>query len=310
VPELDDDELFGTRSDDSYDDDDESRGGDEDEDLEGQFDDDDAEDEKPAKPAAKGADDKGDSKRDNSKTVTLTAKEHRELLERIREKETEEAYWRGKAESGGKGRKSDPDDEEDDAPPVRKAKPAAADDEEDDADLLDAISKGGTKALKARGFVRMADVEGLIEEKATAIAEKIAGRKVSQATEALHSDAALMRQFPELADEKSDFYERVGKEVRDLVGKDKALAKSQAVISMAARNVKLQLDLEARSKRQADADRDWRKNKQAPRGGSSRGGDGEGGEPLSPAVRDMLRQMGVSEKGYRQEQKRLRGAGY
>lgn len=318
MPELDDDLLFGDGADDERDDDLESRGDDEDEsegDEDGSLEDQfsvDEEYEKPAKSAAKGADTKGgDRSRGDGggKTVTLSAKEYKELQQKAREVETEREYWRGRAEAS-KGRKSDDDDGVDDPAPAKTTarKAAPKEEDEDDADLLDAISKGGTKALKARGFVRMSDVEALIEERSAAIAERIATGKVKQATEALHSDAQLLRAYPELNDAKSEFSERVGQQVRELVAADKSLAKSNSVIAVAARIVKAEMVAESKSKRGREDERERRISKQTPSGG--RGGDGD--EPyMSPMQRRMLEPMlkglGVSEKDYRQETAKMRG---
>jgi hypothetical protein len=311
MPELDDEELFGDDASDFGGDDRESRADDDDDeseespDLEGQFEDEDEDGEEEEKPAAKGADDKGDSKRDG-KTVTLSAKEYRELQQRARESEVEQAYWRGKAEAG----KRKVDEEEDDAPPGRKAKPASADEEEDDSDLLDAISKGGTKALKARGFVKASDVEAMIEERAAAIAEKVAGRKVTQATEALHSDARLMQQYPDIGKEGSEFQVRVAKEVQAMVKGDKSLKNSPSTIALAARLVDAEMKAEARSRGSENRERERRIAKQGP---SSRRSEREDEGYMSPLQRQMLapamKAFGISEKAFRQEQARLKGRG-
>lgn len=313
MPELDDELLFGDgaggddRDDDreSRDDDDGERDedgegeGEERTDLEGQFDEEG--EERSAKPAAKKVD--GDGGKRDSKTVTLSAKEYREMQQRIREKETEEAYWRGKAEAKGRRGADDDDGDEDPAPSRTTGKKAAAAvEDEDDEDLLDKISKQGTKALRGAGFVRLSEVESLIEERATAIARREAGSTVKQATDALHSDAQLIRQYPELNDPKSEFSRRVGEEVRELVAADKSLAKSPAVIAMAAKIVKTQVDAEGKSKRGVDADRERRISKQTPSGGRRADAD----EPyMSPMQRQMLgpmlRGLGLSEKAYREE---------
>ena len=313
MPELDDEALFGDRADDI--DDDDARAaldGDDDEapesedeeaiDLEAQFE----KDEQPEKPAVTKGEKGGDrSTRGGEKTVTLSRKDYEALQARAREKEVEEAYWRGKAEAGSKGKRESDEDEEDAAPPVRKAKPAAVDDEDADAILAD-INKSPIKALKARGFVSRDEVEALINERAAAIAEKTAGRAVKQATDALHSDAQLIARYPDLNKQESEFSQRVAKEVRDMVKADPALRTSNAAIMAAARIVDAEMRAERHAKRSTDAERERRISKQGP---SSKRSERDEDSYLSPLQRQMmgpaLRAMGVSERDYARERAKV-----
>jgi hypothetical protein len=313
MPELDDDVLFGDAAD-RIDDDDAlaARDGDDDEpedeeqiDLEGQFD----EETKADKPAEAAKGDKGGDRTrgGDSKTVTLSAKEFRELQQKAREVETEREYWRGRADAKGKPGPSEDDEEDEAAPPVRKAKPATSEfDGETKEDFLKDINNRGKAALAERGFISRGEVEALIEERARAIAEKTAGRAVKQATEALHSDAQLIRQYPDLNKADSEFSARVAKEVRSMVQADPALRKSNATIAAAARIVDAEMKLEQREKRSTDASRERRIAKQGP---SSARRESESESYMSPLQRQMLgpamKAFGVSEKAYAQERAKL-----
>ena len=291
MPELDDDRLFAGGGAAAVDDDDElfpdgvpaSDGAEDDEaedegklDLEGQFD----EEDEPKKPAAKAGEKGGDqSKRGGEKTIVLSRKDYEALQARAREKEVEEAYWRGKAEAGSKGKRESDEDEEDAAPPVRKAKPAT-EDEDAEAFLAD-VNKRGMKAIRERGMMSRDEVEALIEERAA----KIARGEVGKATEALHSDAQLIRQYPDLNDPESEFSKRVAKEVRGLVAADKNLARSNATILAASRIVAAQMRSEKSDT--TNRDRERRIAKQAPV--SRRGEDDSITVP--PLQRQMLSGM-------------------
>lgn len=332
MPELDDDELFGGDDDNNEDerDGDESRGGEDDddsepEDLEAQFDNDEEEDGERRKEEKRDGGGSGSGKPQQQqqlggKTVTLSRKEYDELQRKAREIETENAYWKGRAEatnSGKRGREADEGDEDEDDAPARSSKfsKAAKPEDDDPEEFLKDVNKRGLAAIRARGFVSREEVEELVREQAAKIAAKEAMQQVQRATEALHTDAELIAQYPDLRKADSEFSQRVAREVQAMVKADRQLGKSSAVIAAAARAVSAEMKLEERSKKAETDSRERRIAKQAP-GGSSRRGerDSDGDDYLTPLQRQVLgpamKAFRISEREFRDEKARLKGRGY
>lgn len=220
-------------------------------------------------------------------------REVKALQDRVREIEAESAYWKGRAEAGAGNRRGD-DDGEPERPAPRRSK---QDDVDDSAELLESLSKDGSKALKARGFVSMDEVERIVEQ------------RIGQAQQALHSDAQLMRQYPDLNDPKSDFSKRVAAEVQEMIRHDKSLAKSNGTIAAAARIVKAEMAAEDARKGGADRDRERRISKQGPVNGRGGGGYDDDGPSMQPGMRGMLRGLSVPESQYKAEHSRLARGG-
>src|SRR5947209_2644486 len=94
---------------------------------------------------------------------------------------------------------------------------------EDDTDLLDLISKSGSKGLKSwmakQGFTSKDEVDRLVQQRAGQLTR----------------EAELVRQYPELKDESSDFFKSVAKEFQKLKGK----VSDDMAMEMAAERVEL-----------------------------------------------------------------------
>lgn len=256
-------------------------------DLEAMFEPQDEDQPAAAKPAA--------AKAKGSDGVTLSAKEYQRIQERLKEQEAETRYWAEMAKKTA-SRANDGEDEDDpeDVKPAKGRKAAPAVEDEDTDTFLRDVNARGLKAIKDRGFLTAAEAERLIEERAAAIADKIASQKVQKATDALHSDAQLIRQYPDLADAKSEFSKRVGEQIKELTAGDKDLMKKPgALIAAAAKVVKAEMAVEERQARTAvqDRDRERRIAKQGP-AGPRRGSAADEEEVIySPMQRQMLASM-------------------
>lgn len=216
-------------------------------------------------------------------------KELRRELNELRKSQEEMArtaeYWRGKAEGKGAGS-------------AKSGSAAASDDEDDDAvkldeDLVDAISSNDakriSKALKSMGFVRAKDVE----------------RTIQATRGAMTREAALLREYPDLGDEKSELYEATARHYRDLIADDPALSKSPSTLRMAAKLAKAELGGQA----SGEEDRAARVARQSGGGSGTRsraagaaGGNGSGG--LNEAQRRIISSLraagaNITEDGYK-----------
>lgn len=118
-----------------------------------------------------------------------------ELKEQVAESNRTAEFWAGKARAG--------------AP----AAPAAA--AEDEPDVLEAITTGGVKGFDAlaekRGFVRKADVQSMIDAKATTLTR----------------EQTLMAEYPDLKNKGSEFFKstavRYGQLVQDGMNQSQAM---------------------------------------------------------------------------------------
>lgn len=261
-------------------------------------------DDKPEPKEGEG-DDKGKGEKPKAKEpegVTLSKKEHAELIKRIGELEGESRFWADKAR--GQAAKPEPDeddgdeDEEDDDEPEDENPDAVADD----------FATKGIEALVKRGVLTKKAAKALIIKEATRVAEKIAREKVSSAEKRLAMDSALMRDFPDLGDEKSPLFERTGAILREMVAEDASLRKSAAALRAAARAAKREIDAEGKRKpAEDDKDRLDRIRRQAgDRGDRGRSELEDGDEDVGPETKRMLDRLKVTEDDFRAERKAAR----
>lgn len=230
--------------------------------------------------AAEGADATADAaagaaeaqKTEAAEAKTLAA-EVKALKAQVAEKDDAVRYWHGEAKKGA------------------KAEPKADEPDEDEKiDLLDVIGTKGTKGLTAvlrkAGFVSAAEVD----------------QKVEQRTAQVVRESKLVQEFPELSDDKSEFFKATavefGKLQRD--GMPKAIAMEQA-----ARNVRL-AEYEAGTATPAaktkdpEAERQRRIKAQGGDRGTRRSGT-EDSDALSDDQKTILAGMRVSEKDFREQ---------
>jgi hypothetical protein len=197
-------------------------------------------------------------------------KELADLKATIAESNRAAEYWRGRAE--GKG-----------APKAEEEEIALED------DLVDAISSGDgkriAKVIKGLGFVRQSEVE----------------QAIASTRQSITRDAALVRQYPDLADEQSEFFQVATKHYSELVADDPGAKLSPATLKTAAKMAKLELE----GKGSSSQSRGERINRQSgERGSRSSANASSSTADLSPMQRriiDNLRSEGSSltEEGYR-----------
>ncbi len=232
-------------------------------------------DDAPDDDAAKDGDGEGHKGKGEGPSLRELQRELRELRKSQEELTRTAEYWRGKAEGKAGAANAEPEEDEEEITV--------------EDDLVDAISSNDAtrvaKALKSMGFVREKDVR----------------QTIASTRAAMTAEAKLIQQFPDLADESSEFYEATKKHYRELVKEDPALAQSPATLKTAARMAQLELGEAAT----AEESRAARVSRQA--GGRTvraTAGSKAGNQDLSPAQRriiENLRAAGadISEEGYR-----------
>ena len=169
-----------------------------------------------------------------------------------------------------------------------KKKPAAAEvkapsAEEDTEDPIELLSKGGSaaldKLLEKRGFVKADAVNSTVEARA----------------QQLVIEANLAKQFPEITDQKSEFFQQTSTEYAALV---KQGVPHIVAMQQAPKNVRLaQIEAGTYKTPAEKADREARAaaaggDKSKKGGPTTRGSaEGEGDEEITPFEKVMLREM-------------------
>jgi hypothetical protein len=210
--------------------------------------------------------------------VARLTRERDDAAAKAKEHEDSARFWHSKARGSAE------------AP---EAKTAAKADEEDNTDLLEVAAKG-PKAMKEwlakQGFVSKAEVDNLVTSKA------------SQMTR----EARLVEQFPELKDQKSEFFKDTATEYGAL--------KSQGVpehiaMELAAERVSIRRggtdDGEGRTKKETDdADRKARVKAQAGEGTKRQMRTAEeGGDELDETQKMIADKFGISHEAYKKRAK-------
>jgi hypothetical protein len=177
-----------------------------------------------------------------------------------------------------------------------KKKPAAKADTpietETEEDPLEVLSKKGVKGFKELaeklGFVSGESVDSRIESRARQLTE----------------DAALAKEYPELADEKSEFFKSTAKHFQTLTaaGVPKGVATRQAANNAYLEGVRS-------GKIVTKAEQDEREERAAAAGGDKSKGKGkttsdDENDELSDFQKSICREMGVDEKAYKDRAKK------
>jgi hypothetical protein len=182
-----------------------------------------------------------------------------------------------------------------------KEKPAAADkgDETDDADVLEAITTKGVKGLDEilakRGYARQADVDAKVEARAGQLA----------------AEQTLYAEYPELKDQKSDFFKEVAAEYGALIKDGVPQARA---MQMAAKTVELSMIREGkretpkqkteREKGERETERRARIAAQTgDRGGRVAAGAAEEDDELTDEQKHIAAQFGITEEAYQKRAK-------
>jgi hypothetical protein len=178
-------------------------------------------------------------------------------------------------------------------------KPApAAKEPEDDVDLLEVVTTKGAKGLDdviaKRGYMRKADVEGMIEARATQMTK----------------EAELIGRFPDLKNQQSEFF----KETAQHYGNLKAQGVPQHLaMEMAAERVALSHIESGKLKTRqqtADTDKATRETTRRARAAAQEGDRGsrapagnDDDDELTPEQKHIAKAMGISEEAYQKRAK-------
>ena len=223
------------------------------------------------------------------------AKLEKELAERdkrIQELAESERYWaeqaRKAAEFDDDGDDEEPEDDfgvEDDSPDK----------------FVEELSEKGLEALVKRGVLTKREARELIREEA----QRIAKQAIEAETRKLQADAEIVRQFPELQDEKSELFQHTAKIFKEMVAEDESLKHSPKALLLAARTAKAEL---AASGRGVGGEED-RLRRIARQGGGdhARGAafDADDDDSLTPTQKKILEALNadggvqVSEEAYK-----------
>lgn len=172
------------------------------------------------------------------------------------------------------------------------AKPAAVEPKKPTVDLVDALTSGDHELI-ARGFREMGFVS-----------EEEVDQRIGATRAQITQEAKLLRDYPELEDDKSALWERTGTIYQDLA-RDPALKGSPRLIELAARTAKAELSAEGvkpthRAPRvavdiddeaEAEFDRQERVGRQAGASGRGRSRGDEQPEALSIVQKSIVAKL-------------------
>lgn len=236
----------------------------------------------PAAPEAPAAEPKpaaGKGKGDGN--ISLTKAEYDALVRERDELRTSERYWADRVR-GGKQEPAEPaePEEEDifaDIPEIEG--------DTDPEKFTDALTAKGAKALEEHGFISKKQMQTLLAKQEARFMQRmegLIGSKINGAQQQMLKDAELLSTYPELNDQKSEFFKLTQERYRELVADEPSLKKG-AGIKIAARMVRAELGKQ--QTRRADIDR-----RIAAQQGDMTGYDGGGDddEDLSPMQRQLI----------------------
>lgn len=255
-------------------------------------------------PSAEGGD-KGKSKKDDS--VQLSKREYEAILKERDELRESERYWaesaRGTRHDDKGGR--EPEEHEEDL----FAELGDADDDNNPEALTDELGTQGLEALRKRGVITRKELKAILSksaeqqrkaiEKAARDLDQRIDSNIDRRTKAMAKDAALLEQYPELKDAKSDFTVRAGEIFKEIMADDPDMAKP-AALRMAARLTRAELGGESARQRRIQA----QSGEYGRRGGSDPSDD-----DLSPFQRELIKKFNadggpqISEDAYRKRAK-------
>ncbi len=197
-------------------------------------------------------------------------------------------------------------------PAPRELKEVATPEEiETGEQLLDDLSKDGLKALQKRGFVKLADVQKLIDE----TVERTTGEGRAEG----QFQSIMADEFPEMAADlalfeagkapKTELFVMAAEIYRDAIALDPELKGSKSALIMAARQAAA--TLEAQGKRKADDRTERQANRrqriEAQRPDRSQTADDDGAPELNAKQKQMAKDLGISEDKFLKQQQRIRG---
>jgi hypothetical protein len=284
-----------------------------------------------AQPAEAGTKPQGGGNRNDEK-VTITRAEFERINRELKETRESERAWASLAR--GPQQQAQPQDEEE-VIETDDLLPATGSEAVDEAILqnpekwVEAVSKGpgAIKTLiKSMGLVSAAEV--------AEIARKVAARAISYERGKMSTDAALVRDFPELTDKKSPLFKETAKELQAMVNLDPKLKNSPGALLAAAKVAKATLDAAEAGKRASrrrndddedddrydrygdrdDRDDDDREEQDRRRRSDSqdttrnRGRDRSGDDDmLGDQARRVIAEMGITAEEFRESEKQTRG---
>jgi len=279
-----------------------------------------------AQPSGAGDKPQGGSGKGGDEKVSLSRAEF-EALRRDRDEAREsERFWAARARSGDQPQHAE---EPEEMVETADLIPDVTGDQSVDEAIFndpdrwaEAISKGPA-AIKA--FIKS---QGLITgSEAAEIAAKVARRTVDVERGKMSSDAAIMRDFPGLADPKSEFFKATSAELKKFVALDPRAKNSPATLYAAAETAKAKLEAKQAADRrrgrddedddhydrferddEREADRRARADAQDGTRIRNRGTEDDYENTLGPEARETMRQMGVTEEEYKASVKELRGS--
>lgn len=145
------------------------------------------------------------------------SKENAVLRKRLAELEESERYWAGQAKA-----KREPAEKQPEADPLENDTPDA---------LVDELASKGSDALRRRGFITKKELEGIVLG--------LLDQKLPEVTTRTLEDARLIQDFPDLSNDKSEFYAAVKQEYDRVSGGRKELAGNRELLRLAAEKVQL-----------------------------------------------------------------------
>lgn len=277
--------------------------------------------------------DKGQGGEKGNEKIELTRQQFEALNRQLKETQESERFWAKQAQKqGGQPRVEEEEQEEvvetDD---LLEGIPDGADSDElksaiynDPDKWAEAVSKGPQaveKFIRAKGFLTRSEAA----EMAADIAAKVARRTVDVERQKMGSDAAIMRDFPDLGNPQSDLFKETASQVKKLVAMDPRARNSPATLYAAAEAAKARLEVKAAGTRRRSPEReedddvydrfggeseeDRRSRAAAQDGSRQRGREADDREDmLGPEARLVMKEMGVSEADFLAESKALRGS--
>jgi hypothetical protein len=200
-----------------------------------------------------------------------------ELKEQVAESQRTAQFWADKAQT---------------TPPPRPAPAPAPEPEEEEPDVLEAITTGGAKGFDAlaakRGFVRKAEVEALIESKASTLTK----------------EQALMDEYPDLKNKSSEFFKTTAVNYGELV---KQGTPGLVAMEMAARQTELAFLRAGKLKPDGAPNADEKEARRLARIAAQNGGGGgrrpaaaseEDDTELTAEQKHIADAMGISHEAY------------
>ena len=226
--------------------------------------------------------------------VKAMRSENAALKKRAGELEKSERYWADKY--AGADASAKPETEPDD---VTDFSDLIGEVPSGDSDFIDDFTSNGEEALKKRGYITEKRAVELAEKVAERVADRVSGQKVDKAKKGIQEDAELVRRFPEIENEKSDFYKAMGTHYRAMIDRNPNRKNEPSALFDAAEKAELELkasggDREEKRKQRIAA--------QAGGGGSGNTGYGDDNDgELTARQKSIADNLGVSHDDYKKQ---------